>query len=278
MRRQVHPGGVCTWHFDLDGPGVLAAVTTRHGGASTGPYRGLNLAYHVGDDPDRVAGNRRLLCRALGVATVTVPDQQHGCRVAVVDGDLAGAGYRSDDDARARLPATDALVTDQPGVALGVLMADCGPVVLFDPGRPALAVVHSGRRGAVLDVVGAAVRTLQDRFGTDPADLRAGVGPCIGPASYEIGGDALADTADALGDRFLAPSRPGHAHFDLPGALRWRLLQAGVPDRQVEMAAVDTYRSTADLFSDRAARPCGRIMLLAALRRGVRPADDPPAG
>jgi len=257
---------MCTWHFAFDGPGVLAAVTTRHGGTSTGPYSGLNLAYHVGDDPARVADNRRLLGDALGVGDVTVPDQQHGRRVAVVDDALAGAGYPSDDDARRQLPATDALVTDRPGVSLGVLMADCGPVVLFDPARRVLGVVHSGRRGTVLDVVGAAVATMHDRFGSDPADLLAGVGPCIGGDHYEIGGPALAETVDALGDRFLAPSRPGHARFDLPGAIRWRLLQAGVPAEGVEMAGVDTFGATADLFSDRAARPCGRMLLVAALR------------
>ncbi len=266
MRRQDHPGGLCTWHFGLDGPGVLAAVTTRHGGTSTGPYRGLNLGYHVGDDPDRVADNRRLLCRAVGVDTVTVPDQRHGRRVAVVDDALAGAGYGSDEDARERLAATDALVTDRPGVALGVLMADCGPVVLLDPARRVLAVAHAGRRGTVLDVVGATVGVMVDLFGTDPADLRAGVGPCIGAASYEIGGAALGETEAALGDRFLTASRPGHARFDLPGAIRLRLAQAGVPDGQVEMAGADTCRNTADLFSDRADRPCGRMMLVAALR------------
>lgn len=266
MRPRSHPGGLCTWHFALDGPGVLAAVTTRHGGASTGPYAGLNLAYHVGDDPRRVAENRDRLCGALGVATVTVPDQRHGRRVAVVDRSLAGAGYRSDEDAQERLGDVDALVTDLPGVALAVLMADCGPVVLFDPVRRVLAVVHAGRRGAVLDVVGAAIQTMADRFGTEPSALRAGVGPCVGPASYEIGEPQLAETRAALGDRFLRPTRPGHARFDLPGALVHRLDQAGVAGDRVEVAGVDTFTHTGDLFSDRAERPCGRIMLVAAIR------------
>ncbi|HEX3947561.1 MAG TPA: polyphenol oxidase family protein [Acidimicrobiales bacterium] len=266
MQERSHAGGLRTWHFGFDGPALLAATTTRHGGAGTGPYAGLNLAYHVGDDPEVVADNRELLCRALGLPGLTVPDQQHGRRIAVVDRSLAGAGHRSDREARDRLATVDGLVTDQPGIALGILMADCGPVALYDPVRRVLGVAHAGRRGVVLDVVGATVRAMTDRFGSDPVDLMAGVGPCIAQASYEIGGPSLEETRAALGDDLLAPSRPGHATFDLPGAIRRRLVGAGVPGSQIEMAGVDTYRSTDDLFSDRACRPCGRLMLVAALR------------
>lgn len=266
MRPESHASGLSTWHFDMDGPDLLAVTTTRHGGASDGPYRGLNLAYHVADDPHRVAANRDDLCRTLGVDALTVADQQHGRQVAVVDHSLAGAGYRSDQEARDRLGSVDGLVTDRPGAALAVLVADCGPVVLFDPVRRVLGVAHAGRRGTVLDVIGATVRTMVATFGTDPADLRAGLGPCIGQPSYEIGGPALEETRQALGDDLLVPSRPGHARFDLVGAIRRRLAEAGVPDDQVEVAGVDTFRHTADVFSDRAQRPCGRFMLVAALR------------
>ncbi|HEX4082690.1 MAG TPA: polyphenol oxidase family protein [Acidimicrobiales bacterium] len=266
MRKQSHARGLRTWHFALDGPGLVALTTTRHGGRSTGPYRGLNLGYHVGDDPDNVAANRGLLGDALGFESLTVADQQHGRRVTVVDDALVGAGYRSDADARDRLGETDGLVTDQPGVALAVLVADCGPVVLFDPVRRVLGVAHVGRRGAVLDVVGATVGVMTATFGTDPADVRAGIGPCIGRSSYEIGGPALDEVRQALGDDLLEPSRPGHARFDLVGAIRRRLAGTGVPDDHVEVAGVDTFASTADVFSDRAVRPCGRFMLVAALR------------
>jgi polyphenol oxidase len=266
VRERSHAGGLRTSHFDVDGPELVALTTTRHGGRSAGPYRGLNLAYHVGDDPDRVAANRDLLCGAIGFETLTVADQQHGRRVAVVDRSLAGAGYRSDADARARLGGTDALVTDDAGTALAVLVADCAPVVLFDPVRRVLGVAHVGRRGAVVDVVGATVDVMARTFRTDPSDVRAGVGPCIGRASYEIGGAALDDVRDALGDDLLEPSRPGHARFDLAGAVRRRLAGAGVPDDHVDVARVDTFASTADVFSDRAERPCGRFMLVAAVR------------
>ncbi len=266
MRAQHHAGGIVTWRFAVDGPGLTAVFTTRRGGCSSGPYAGLNLAYHVGDDPACVAANRSQVCAALGVDRLTVADQQHGCAVAVVDAALAGAGHGSEEDSRARLAGIDALVTDQLGVALAVLVADCAPVLLFDPVHRALGVVHAGRAGACLDVVGATVRTMGERFGTRPPDLRAGVGPCIGPASYEIAGSALDAVRAAFGDDLVRPTSKGRACFDLPAAVRRRLSDAGVDGDAVDAMGVDTAAAGTDLFSDRVARPCGRSMLIAALR------------
>jgi YfiH family protein len=265
VREQAHLDGLRTHHFDLDGPDVLAAVTTRLGGCSTGAYAGCNLAFHVGDDDEAVLANRALVSMALGVDRLTVADQQHGRAVVRVDEDLAGAGHASVADAEARLGAVDGLVTDRPGVALAVLVADCAPVVLHDPVRRAIGVAHVGRRGAVLDVVGATAGAMADAFGTDPTDLRAGIGPCIGAASYELGGPELEETAEAFAD-LLEPTRPGHATFDLPAAVRRRLEAAGVAGDRIEAADVDTRTATDTWFSHRAERPCGRFALVAALR------------
>ena len=275
---RTHPNGVRTVHFDaafqadLDAgdPSLLAAVTTRHGGLSTGAYGGCNLAFHVGDDPAAVLANRALVCEALGVAQLTVADQQHGRTVAAIDDDLAGAGHLSLADAEARLGAVDGLVTDRPGVALAVLVADCAPVVLHDPVRRALGVAHVGRRGAVLDVVGATVTTMAERFGSDPHDLVAGIGPCIAAAGYELGGVELEETAATFDPGLFGPTRPGHATFDLRAAVRFRLLAAGVAagvaEDNIEFADFDTRTGTDTWFSHRAERPCGRFALIASLR------------
>lgn len=251
--------------FELSGPDVTAVMTTRSGGVSAGVYEHLNLGFHVGDDPAAVAENRGRVSRALDVASITVPDQQHGTRVAVVDHELAGAGFESLADAEARLGSTDALVTDVPGVALGILVGDCAPVVLHDPVRSALGVAHVGRAGAVDDVLGVTIRRMADAFGTDAGNLRVGVGPCISPAGYEIGGSALGHTREVLGDDLLEPTRPGHAAFDLLGAVVRRLREHGVAAPQVELPRTST-DADPRLFSDRAARPCGRQMLVAVLR------------
>jgi polyphenol oxidase len=255
--------------FHGNGNGVTAVVTTRHGGVSTGVYGSLNLGDHVGDDHAAVAENRRRLAAAIGADRLTVADQQHGCRVAVIDADRAGRGHAGGDDARAALPATDAMVTNLPGVALAAIVADCAPVVLFDPRQRAVGVAHCGRRGTVLGILPATVREMGAAFGSRPEDLAAGIGPAIGPDSYEIGEAEAAQVREALpaADRLLRPTRPGHWTFDMVAALRRQLRDAGVDDRNVHAMGIDTRTSTDDFFSDRAARPCGRFMAVAMLPR-----------
>jgi YfiH family protein len=256
--------------FPFNSEHVTAVVTTRHGGVSQGVYGSLNLGGHVGDDPEAVAENRRRLAVALGVNRLTIADQRHTDRVAVVTAALAGRGHDGGTDSAAAFPATDAMITAVPGVALAVLVADCAPVVLFDPVRRAAGVAHSGRAGTLSGVVPRTVSAMTAAFGTAPADLLIGIGPAIGGASYEIGPAEVAEVTMALGAaaaaRLLTPSRPGHALFDLTGAIRGQLRAAGIPEANVHDLAIDTRTSTADFFSDRAARPCGRFAAVAALR------------
>lgn len=114
-----------TRSFPFDGDGVTAVVTTRHGGVSTGSYSSFNLGDHVGDDHDAVLENRRRLCAELRVDRLTVADQQHCARVAVIDAALAGRGHDGAADSVSALPATDAMVTNLAGVALTIMVADC---------------------------------------------------------------------------------------------------------------------------------------------------------
>lgn len=248
--------------FPFDGPRVRAVVTTRHGGTSTGAYDSLNLGDHVGDDPAAVRRNRDLLAAALGVGAITVADQQHGAACTVVTPGLAGRGHAGVADSRAAFPATDALVSDVPGTALGVLVADCAPVVLWDPVHRAVGVAHAGRPGVVRGVLATAVATMADAFGTAPGDLVAGVGPCVGYDSYEVR-DADAALLDAVLPGFTRPTRPGHRLLDVGGAVERQLGDLGVG--AVHRMRVDTRTSTDDFFSDRARRPCGRFMAVVAL-------------
>lgn len=250
--------------FAFDGQGVRAVVTTRHGGVSTGVYASLNLGDHVGDDPAAVLENRRRVAAALGVEALTVADQQHGAGVAVVTAETAGRGMSGVADSVAVFGATDALVTAVPGVALATLVADCAPVLFWDPVHRAIGAAHCGRPGVVRGVLAATVATMSRTFGTDPADLVVGVGPCIGADSYEVG-EVEAGAVDAVlgAGTFTRPSRPGHACVDLGGAVRRQLADLGVG--QVDAMEVDTRSSTEDWFSDRAARPCGRFMAVIAI-------------
>jgi hypothetical protein len=271
--------------FPFDRHGITAVVSTRHGGVSTGPYGSLNLGGHVGDDPRAVTENRRRLAAALGTGRLTMADQRHTATVAVVDAALAGRGHDGIADAAAAFPATDALITNVPGTALAILAADCAPLVLFDPVRRAAGVVHSGRVGTLRGAVPSTIDAMTAAFGSSPGDLLVGIGPAIGAASYEIGAPEIAEVLTAFGaasdgigpaagSDLLAPSRPGHALLDLTAAIRRQLTAAGVPSHQVHDLAIDTKTNTADFFSDRSARPCGRFAAIALL---TAPHPRPPA-
>jgi hypothetical protein len=253
--------------FPFSGADVTAVVTTRHGGVSTGVYDSLNLGDHVGDDHANVVENRRRVAEALGVSRLTVADQTHGARVAVIGPGLAGRGHDGGPDAREALPGTDAMVTNLRGTALATIVADCAPVVLVDPVRRAAGVAHCGRPGTVAGVLPATIAALAAEYGSRPADLLVGIGPSIGLSSYEIGEPEAASVSAAFPGLpgLLEPARPGHWLFDIPGALRAQLRLAGVPDTNVHPMGIDTRTSTEYFFSDRAARPCGRFAAVIVL-------------
>jgi hypothetical protein len=251
--------------FPFHGDGVTAVVSTRHGGVSTGPYDSLNLGGHVGDDPDAVTENRDRLAAALGVDRLTFADQRHTDRVAVVTRELAGRGHGGAAEAAEAFPATDAMITNVPGTAMAILVADCAPVVLFDPVRRAVGVAHSGRVGTLRGVVPKTIEAMTAAFGSAPGDLLIGIGPAIGAASYEIGAAEVSEVTAVFGLGLVTPSRQGHATFDLTGAIRRQLCEAGIGAGNVYDLATDTRTSTDDFFSDRAARPCGRFAALALI-------------
>ncbi len=260
-----------TWPA-LDASGVTAAVTARDGGVSGGPYATLNLSLSVGDDPACVLENRRRLAVALGVdlGDFVFARQVHGAGVRVVGEADAGSGASGLDDA---IDGADALVTTSPAVVLAILTADCLPVVLHDPVAGVLACVHAGWRGTVAGVTAAAVAAMRE-LGSHPADVVAGLGPAIAGDRYQVGPDvydAVTSTFGAAAASFLHPdarpgSPPGRWLLDLPAANRHALREAGVPAAQIHATpAVTGPADSGGFFSDRAARPCGRLALIARL-------------
>ncbi|MFY9926808.1 MAG: peptidoglycan editing factor PgeF [Streptosporangiaceae bacterium] len=266
----------------LDASRAGAAVTARSGGVSRGPYATLNLSLSVGDDPACVLENRRRLAAAIGARPQDFvwARQVHGAGVRVVDGADAGSGAFGLDDAIAN---ADALVTRTPGVVLAILTADCVPIVLHDPVVGVLACVHAGWRGTVAGVSAAAL-TAMKTLGAHPQDVVAGIGPAIAPASYQVGPDVYEGVARSFGSAapaFIHPDTvPDRWLLDLWAANRHALHQAGVPDHQIHTTPTPTGPSTTtgpagpadaagptSFFSDRAARPCGRLALVARLRR-----------
>ncbi len=253
-----------------------AAFTTRPGGTSAPPYAGLNLGAGSGDDPSTVAANGRRLAGALGFAYERLARlrQVHGADVAVVDtaGPVPGP-----------VGEYDAVVTDRPGTALLVLAADCVPILLVDPARPAVGAVHAGWRGVVADAPGAAVRALVRAYDSRPSALRAAIGPSIGPCCYEVDGPVAERFAEA-GLRFepplATPSAPRDGRprwrLDLVAAVRGRLEAAGVPAAGIEATGLCT-ACREDLFFShrrdgaRTGRQAGVIWLPQAPERQCAP-------
>jgi len=258
-----------TWPA-LEASGADAAVTARDGGVSSGPYATLNLSLSVGDDPAHVLENRRRLATALGAnqGDFVFARQVHGAGVRIVGPADRGSGAFTLDDA---VPDTDALVTASPEVVLAILTADCVPIVLHDPAAGVLACVHAGWRGTVARVPAAAVAAMQS-LGSRPSDILAGVGPAAAPARYQVGPDVHQAVTQAFGPAaatFLRPdpAAPGHWFLDLWSATRHILREAGLPDPQIHTTRLPTGPSGHGyFFSDRIARPCGRLALVARLR------------
>ncbi|WP_428374455.1 peptidoglycan editing factor PgeF [Lichenicoccus sp.] len=223
--------------------GVPHGFFTRAGGVSQGSFASLNCSINSGDDPAALAENRARVAAAMGVAPERLLGltQVHGTDcVNVAEPWPPGAG-----------PRADAMATRQPGLALGIITADCAPVLLADRGHGVVAAVHAGWRGAAAGVLEAAVRAMLD-LGASREAIVAAVGPCIGAASYEVGED-LSDTVEAAGfeaGRFFSPGRrPGHLQFDLPGYCVARLLACGIA--AAGWLGCDTLPDTARFFSHR---------------------------
>jgi hypothetical protein len=243
---------------------VDALVTTRHGGVSAGDYATLNLSFGVGDRPEDVLENRRRAAAALGadLADFVFGRQVHGAVARVVTRADRGAGATVAD---AGAGAADALVTSDPGTVLGAVVADCVPILLYDPGAHVIACVHAGWRGTVARVTDAALAAMAT-LGTRPGDVIAGIGPAIAPDRYQVGGEVAQAVRECFGTRAAQVIRPdgtGRWLCDLWSANRLLLREAGVAGDQIHVAAVPT---GADFFSNRAARPCGRFGVLARLR------------
>ena len=177
--------------YDEVAGGARFAVTGRTGGVSPAPYDGLNLAQHVGDDPECVARNRALLGRTVGVEAIAWMNQVHGAEVAVVD--RPGPP-----------PTADALVTRTRGLALAVLVADCTPVLVADATAGVVGVAHAGRRGLVDAVVPALLLTMRE---LGARELVARFGPSICPRCYPVPEALRAEVAGARPEAWAVSAR-----------------------------------------------------------------------
>lgn len=221
--------------------GIPHGFLTREGGVSTGLVAGLNVGRGAGDDGAAVAENRRRAAEAIlpGARLVTVY-QVHSSECAIVDEPWDEAGER---------PHADALATNRPGLLLGIVTADCAPVLLADRAAGVIGAAHAGWKGAHGGVIESTLAAME-RLGARRGRIAAAIGPCIAQASYEVGEDFRAHFGpeDA---QFFAPGRPGHAQFALEGYVAEQLRRAGIG--AIDPLGLDTYGDPARFFSFRRA-------------------------
>jgi YfiH family protein len=233
---------------------VGACMSTRNGGVSAAPWASLNVGTSVGDEPTHVAANRARFAAGLDGALPVFLRQVHGTHVVRVD-----AAVPND-----RIEA-DAAVTNQPGVACTVQVADCLPVLLCDRAGRAVGAAHAGWRGLAGGVLDAAVATVCDAAECAPHDVVAWLGPCIGPRRFEVGDDVR--TVFGGGERFVACVRKdGTAGWlaDLAGLAEDRLRTIGLDS--VSRSGACTVEDSSNFFSFRRDGVTGRLAAAVWLR------------
>lgn len=233
--------------------GARHGFFTRRGGASSGIYAGLNCGPGSSDQASAVSVNRARVAGALGVRSERLLSlyQVHSAEVVVAGPD----GWPSDPEAR---PRADAAVSAEPGLALGILTADCAPVLFHDPEARVIGAAHAGWRGALDGVIEATVAAME-RIGAEARRVRAAVGPTISQQAYEVGPDLVERFLDedrAFG-RFFAGGEGDRAHFDLPGFVLSRLREAGVGE--AEWIGACTYSDPARFYSYRRKTKSGEV-------------------
>ena len=215
--------------------------TDRRGGVSRPPYDSLNLALHTGDDPFAVSQNRMILQNRIGLP-VYFMQQVHGDNIVIVE-----------ESSPETLQACDAIITNSPGIALVVMVADCIPLLLFDEIKGVAAAVHAGRNGTFLNIGTKCVKTMAERFGCCSGDIHAKMGPSIRACCYEISEEMAAVVRKNFGEKYM-----NGRYLNLQSLNRDRLLEAGLRESSIYISKVCTCCS-ADHFSYRREGTTGRF-------------------
>lgn len=214
-------------------PGFHHAITTREGGVSNGAFNSRNLAFHVGDDAEKVRENRAILARELGFesAKLVCAQQVHQSAIHRVVDEDAGRGSL---DFESAIPATDALITKQTHVPLLILVADCAPLLFVDEANRALALVHAGWRGALAGIAGLTMERMKREFGSKPSSTKVGIGPCLCVENLEIGEEVATQIGFVDESAVVRQASWAKPHLDLRALIQHDLQRAGVLARHIE--------------------------------------------
>lgn len=232
---------------------IIAIESTRHGGVSIAPHATLNLGLHTQDDSRSIIENRKRFFNTLNIdlSSVAYSRQIHSDQILTVEDPGSYEGY-------------DALITSKTKIYLSVTIADCTPVLIFDPQQKAVAAIHAGWRGTVVEIVRKTVMEMQTQFGTKPQNCFAYIGTCIDECSFEVD----ADVADHFATTYKKwDAGRGKFYIDLKQANRQQLIDIGVPKSQIEISSFSTVLNNEDYFSYRKeGGQTGRMLAVIGLR------------
>lgn len=233
------------------GKQVKAFSTKRLGGVSLGNYDSLNLDINNGDSLKCVSENRHLLCQSLNIdeSQLIMPKQTHGNMVACITKHFF---YLSLLEKSLFLEGVDALITNEPGICIGVATADCVPILFYDSFKKVVAVAHAGWRGTVNKIVNKVVFEMQKEYGTCVTDLKVIIGPSISQKAFEVGDEVYTAFKEAEFDMSTIAMRSGLKwHLDLWLANQRLLINNGIMKNQIEFSSVCTYYNFHEFFSAR---------------------------
>ncbi len=242
---QVKQGDLVYYRFGI-WQDLNHGIFTRKGGASPAPWASLNLGGNVGDHHTAVQHNQNLIYETLNLNSDKVCSvwQVHSADTIIVDGPVQGRRW---------IALADGMVTNCPDTPLFMRFADCTPLLFHDPVHHVIGIAHAGWRGTVAGVGANTVKTMMTAYGSNPCDIQAGIGPSIGPESYQVGEEVVKAVLDYFGttDGLVhRDSNDGTAYLDLWSANCLDLERAGV--QQIEVACIDTATHTDEFFSHRA--------------------------
>jgi len=236
--------------------GIQHHIFSRNGGCSQGDYASLNISLGVGDDIAAVRRNRRMLLGHMKTACLIFLKQVHGTEVLTVDQQLFPNGVPKILNAG----TGDAMITDMPGVTLVVLVADCQAVLMADPVKHVIANVHVGWRGNVNHIIRRTITEMQNHYGCDPMDLRAGISPSLGPCCAEF-----LNFRDEIPEMYWHHKDRGN-RFDLWALSKEQLLSEGVLPGNIHVSGICTRCRTDHYYSYRASKTTGRFAAAIQLR------------
>ena len=228
--------------YDLH-PAVIAFSTERHCSAAEAPYDGFNITHYTGDEPAHVEACRQELCRRLKIDDrhLVVPHQVHGTQIAEITAANLGSAFEG----------IDAVVTRLTNTCIGVSTADCVPIVLYDIRNRAIAAIHAGWRGTVARIASKTLLYMSERYGTRQEDVKAAIGPSIGPDAFEVGTEVVDAFADAGYDIESLAHRSSRWHINLWEANAIDLRTAGLTDKNISVAGLCSFANPSRFFSAR---------------------------